>query len=305
MSTQTPNIGLTKPSSDENYSVAVWNGNSDTLDTEIALRVKSSDIQNSLTSTATNKPLSAAQGKALNDGKVNVSDIQNNLTSTATNKPLSAAMGKSLSDTIATKLSGSMSNIMGSGFKLLTTAKLLDAGVHEIRLGAGCDASELPTGLGGTNVQYSYAIVTVRNTGDMISIMLFNGINDSTTGVWINQSNSGTFHGWRRLVAEESASIATGITGVNARKTGNVINITGLQNIPTFQNGATSQWYTIGNLPIEVRPPNIVYFIAGDNLVGTRSSQIVMGRILTSGELQIWLFANEKAQPFFSVTYSI
>lgn len=100
MSTQTPNIGLTKPSSDENYSVSVWNGNSDTLDTEIALRVKTSDIQNSLTSTATNKPLSAAQGKALNDAKVNVSDIQNNLTSTATNKPLSAAQGKSLSDTI-------------------------------------------------------------------------------------------------------------------------------------------------------------------------------------------------------------
>ncbi len=104
MSTKTPNIELTKPSSDENYSVAVWNGNSDTIDTEMALRVKTSDIQNSLTSTATNKPLSAAQGKALNDSKVNISDIQNNLTSTATNKPLSAAQGKALSDTIATKL---------------------------------------------------------------------------------------------------------------------------------------------------------------------------------------------------------
>lgn len=100
MSTRTPNINLEKPSSDENYSIAVFNGNSDTIDTEMALRVKTADIVNNLTTTVTNKPLSAAQGKALNDAKVNISDIQNNLTSTATNKPLSAAQGKALSDTI-------------------------------------------------------------------------------------------------------------------------------------------------------------------------------------------------------------
>ena len=103
MSTRTPNINLEKPSSDENYSIAVFNGNSDTIDTEMALRVKTADIVNNLTTTVTNKPLSAAQGKALNDAKVNISDIQNNLTSTATTKPLSAAQGKALSDTIATQ----------------------------------------------------------------------------------------------------------------------------------------------------------------------------------------------------------
>lgn len=34
----------------------------------------------------------------LNDGKINISDIVNNLTSTATNKPLSAAQGKAIND---------------------------------------------------------------------------------------------------------------------------------------------------------------------------------------------------------------
>ena len=47
--------------------------------------------------------------KSLIDGvtssKVNVADIVNNLTSTATNKPLSAAQGKALKDAIPTKVS--------------------------------------------------------------------------------------------------------------------------------------------------------------------------------------------------------
>lgn len=58
-----------------------------------------SDIVNNLTSTDTNKPLSANQGKELKtlvDGKVATADIVNNLTSTDTNKPLSAAQGKAL-----------------------------------------------------------------------------------------------------------------------------------------------------------------------------------------------------------------
>lgn len=63
-----------------------------------ATKVNISDIVNSLTSTATNKPLSANQGKVLNDGKINISDIVNNLTSSATNKPLSAAQGKAIND---------------------------------------------------------------------------------------------------------------------------------------------------------------------------------------------------------------
>lgn len=58
------------------------------------------DIINNLTSTAINKPLSAMQGKVLDEYKVNVSDIVDNLTSTETTKPLSAKQGKELKSLI-------------------------------------------------------------------------------------------------------------------------------------------------------------------------------------------------------------
>ena len=59
-------------------------------------------VINTLTSTDTNKPLSANQGKVLKellDNKVNKTDIVDNLTSTDIDKPLSANQGKILNDT--------------------------------------------------------------------------------------------------------------------------------------------------------------------------------------------------------------
>lgn len=57
-----------------------------------------SDVIDNLTSTDTDKPLSANQGKHLEDNKIEISDIIDNLTSTDTNKPLSAKQGKVLKD---------------------------------------------------------------------------------------------------------------------------------------------------------------------------------------------------------------
>ena len=68
------------------------------LDEGLSEKIDIADIINNLTSTATNKPLSAAQGKALDEAKVNIADIVDNLTSTATDKPLSAAQGKALDE---------------------------------------------------------------------------------------------------------------------------------------------------------------------------------------------------------------
>lgn len=56
------------------------------------------DIRNTLTSTETNKALSAAMGKKLQDEKLAKSDVVNNLTTTDTSKALSAAQGKVLND---------------------------------------------------------------------------------------------------------------------------------------------------------------------------------------------------------------
>lgn len=66
-----------------------------------------SDINNTLTSSSIDKPLSAAQGKKLNDEKLAKTDVVNNLTTTDTSKALSAAQGKVLND----KFNGNKINI--------------------------------------------------------------------------------------------------------------------------------------------------------------------------------------------------
>lgn len=65
------------------------------------------DIKNALTSTETNKALSAAMGKKLQDEKLAKTDVVNNLTTTDTSKALSAAQGKALND----KFNGNKINI--------------------------------------------------------------------------------------------------------------------------------------------------------------------------------------------------
>lgn len=57
-------------------------------------------VENVLTSTSTTHALSAAQGKVLNDSKLNKTDVVNNLTTPDASKTLSAAQGKALSDRI-------------------------------------------------------------------------------------------------------------------------------------------------------------------------------------------------------------
>lgn len=65
------------------------------------------DIRSTLTSTETNKALSAAMGKKLQDEKLSKTDVVNNLTTTDTSKALSAAQGKLLND----KFNGNKINI--------------------------------------------------------------------------------------------------------------------------------------------------------------------------------------------------
>lgn len=57
-------------------------------------------VENVLTSTSTTHALSAAQGKVLNDTKLNKTDVVNNLITPDASKALSAAQGKALSDRI-------------------------------------------------------------------------------------------------------------------------------------------------------------------------------------------------------------
>lgn len=69
--------------------------------------VRAADVNNTLTSSSTDKPLSAAMGKKLQDEKLAKTDVVNNLTTTDTSKALSAAQGKALND----KFNGNKINI--------------------------------------------------------------------------------------------------------------------------------------------------------------------------------------------------
>lgn len=60
--------------------------------------ISEGSIINVLTSTSSNKPLSAAMGKKLQDEKLAKTDVVDNLTTTDASKALSAAQGKALSD---------------------------------------------------------------------------------------------------------------------------------------------------------------------------------------------------------------
>nr|DAH02068.1 MAG TPA: hypothetical protein [Crassvirales sp.] len=63
--------------------------------------VRVADVNNTLTSSSTDKPLSAAMGKKLNDEKLAKTDVVNSLSDSSTNKALSAAQGKALNDKIS------------------------------------------------------------------------------------------------------------------------------------------------------------------------------------------------------------
>lgn len=69
--------------------------------------ISEGSVINVLTSTSSNKPLSAAMGKKLQDEKLAKTDVVNNLTTTDTSKALSAAQGKVLND----KFNGNKINI--------------------------------------------------------------------------------------------------------------------------------------------------------------------------------------------------
>lgn len=69
--------------------------------------VRVADINNTLTNSSTDTPLSAAMGKKLQDEKLSKTDVVNNLTTTDTSKALSAAQGKALND----KFNGNKINI--------------------------------------------------------------------------------------------------------------------------------------------------------------------------------------------------
>lgn len=92
--------------------------------------ISEGSIINVLTSTSSNKPLSAAMGKKLQDEKLAKTDVVNNLTTTDTSKALSALQGKALNDKISAL--GSVYRIKGSKTNISEVLALTDAKVGDV-----------------------------------------------------------------------------------------------------------------------------------------------------------------------------
>lgn len=92
--------------------------------------VKVADVNNTLTNSSTDNPLSAAMGKKLNDEKLAKTDVVNNLTTTDTSKALSAAQGKALNDKISGL--GSVYRVKGTKTNLSDVLALTDAKVGDV-----------------------------------------------------------------------------------------------------------------------------------------------------------------------------
>lgn len=88
------------------------------------------DIRNTLTSTETNKALSAAMGKKLQDEKLAKTDVVNNLTTDEASKALSAAQGKALNDKISGL--GSVYRVKGTKTNLSDVLALTNAKVGDV-----------------------------------------------------------------------------------------------------------------------------------------------------------------------------
>ena len=161
-------------------------------------------VENVLTSTNTTHALSAAQGKVLNDTKLNKTDVVNNLTTPDASKALSAAQGKALSDRInglgnVYKYKGTKPTI--SEVIAITNAVVGD--VYNVEAEFSVGGKKYPAGtnvacikntsatehteanwdpLGGTVDLSAYATKTEMNNGLNSKIAKSDIVNDLTTG---------------------------------------------------------------------------------------------------------------------------
>ena len=170
---------------------------------QLGVMVSKDEIVNNLTSTSTDKPLSAAMGKQLNDGKISRSEIVNNLITNDSSKPLSAAQGKKLQDEKLAKTDASNTYLTKTSAES-TYAKKADIISHysigeltalssnptqeqlKTALGAptalrnAIDAGKLILVTGNANVQSQKSATCIIDSGNVIVKYLHPGNNDWT-----------------------------------------------------------------------------------------------------------------------------
>lgn len=161
-------------------------------------------VENVLTSTSTTHALSAAQGKILNDNKLNKSDVVNNLSTTDVTKALSAAQGKLLKDRIdglgnVYKYRGTKTDIS----EIIAITNAIVGDVWNVETEFSVDGKKYPAGtnvacikdtstsehteanwdpLGGTIDLSAYATKTEMNNSLNSKVAKSDIVNDLTTG---------------------------------------------------------------------------------------------------------------------------
>lgn len=170
---------------------------------QLGVMVSKDEIVNNLTSTNTDKPLSAAMGKQLNDGKISRSEIVNNLITNDSSKPLSAAQGKKLQDEKLSETDASNTYLTKTSAES-TYAKKADGISHysigeltalssnptqeQLKTALGTpsafrkaiDAGELILVTGNANVQSQKSATCIIDSGNVIVKYLHPGDNDWT-----------------------------------------------------------------------------------------------------------------------------
>lgn len=96
--------------------------------------------------------------------------------------------------------------------------------------------------------------------------------------------------------------VATGITGVVARKSGHVVTLAVTVGNITASNPG---WYALGTLPQELRPPMQIRFAGFDNATSSyKINTAIPFVIYTSGVLSVYFFSDKlTAAPHGTITY--
>lgn len=146
----------------------------------LTLKVNYTDVIDSLLSTETAKPLSANQGRVLDQSKVSISSIVNNLLSTDQFVPLSAAMGNALSlgKINTTAIINDLTT--GGATNVLSAQQGLLLNTGKINVSAIVD--NLVTG-GSANVLSAQQGVTLNNSKINTSAIINDLVTGGTTNV--------------------------------------------------------------------------------------------------------------------------
>ena len=186
-------------------------------------------VENVLTSTSTTHALSAAQGKVLNDDKLNKSDVINNVTTNDATKALSAAQGKLIWERInglgnVYKYCGTKANIS----EVIAITNALVGDVWNVETEFSVDGKKYPAGtnvacikntsasehteanwdpLGGTVDLSAYATKTEMNNGLNSKVAKSDIVNDLTIGGATNVLSAEQGKVLKNLIASSSGII--------------------------------------------------------------------------------------------------